>query len=253
MFGLEGKVALVTGAGRGIGEAVAIAYAKLGCDVALSSRTVSELEEVADKVRKLGRRAIVLPADMGDIPKMPDLVHQTVKALGRIDILVNNAGIALIDKLEVAKLEDFDRSFDVNLKSVLVLCQTAVPYMKKQGAGKIITVSSMTAVRPIPPSGVYGMTKNSVKMFTRTLAAELAWEKANIQVNCVGPGAFATSQWNRVVTENPGFEEHQVAQIPMQRVGTTDEIVGAFIFLASRASDYVTGISIYPDGGWLTT
>jgi NAD(P)-dependent dehydrogenase (short-subunit alcohol dehydrogenase family) len=253
LFGLTGRVALVTGAGRGIGREVAIGFAGAGADVALASRTAGELEEVATIIRGFGRRALCLPADMSDVSALPTLVDRTVEVLGRIDILVNNAGIALRDPVAEARLEDFDYMVNVNLKSILVLSQTAIKYMKAQGAGKIINVTSLCAELADIGSGVYGMTKGGLKLLTKAFGVELARDGVNIQVNCIGPGAFATSQWKEIMKHEPHHEPLLLAKIPAGRVGDPREIVGAFIYLASAASSYITGQTIYVDGGWLSS
>lgn len=253
LFGLKDKVSLVTGAGRGIGREVAIAFAQAGSDVALVSRTKSELDEVAEEIRKLGRRAIVMQADMAAIDKLPGLVHNTVKELGGIDILVNNAGISRRDQLLDSTLDDFDYMVDVNVKSVHVLSQTAVPYMQERGAGKIINVTSMTAVIADVGSGIYGMTKAGVRQLSKGYAVELARQGHNIQVNCVGPGAHATSQWKAIMKVEPHHEVALQAKIPAGRIAEPEEIVGAFLFLASNASNYMTGQTLYMDGGWLSS
>jgi len=253
LFSLKDKVSLITGGGRGIGRAVAIGYAEAGSDIVITSRTKGDLDEVADIISKLGRRVITIQADVSKTETLPDLVRTTVAELGSIDVLVNNVGAVVIDPIEKVKFADFDYMVNANLKSLITLAQEAIPHMKKQGAGKIINVTSTAAVRVDVGSGVYSMTKSGVKMLTRTLAVELAREGANIQVNCIGPGAHATSQWKRVVSAHPELEEVLIKQIPTGRIAEPEEIVGTFIYLASAASNNVTGQSLYPDGGWLNT
>jgi 2-deoxy-D-gluconate 3-dehydrogenase len=252
LFGLDGRVALVTGAGRGIGREVALAFAQAGADVVLTSRTATELEDVVERINALGRSAIACPADMSDLTNLPSLVEVAIKTFGRIDILVNNAGIALRGATDTATLEDFDYMVDVNLKAVLLLCQAAIPHMRKQGGGKIINVTSLTAEVGDVGSGLYGMSKAGLKLLSKSMAVELARDGSNIQVNCVGPGPFATSQWQRVMRDEPHHEPILIAKVPQGRVADPQEIVGAFLFLASNASSYMAGQTIYVDGGTLS-
>jgi 2-deoxy-D-gluconate 3-dehydrogenase len=253
LFGLAGKTCLVTGAGRGIGRAVAIGLAGAGADVALSARTEAELISAADEIRALGRRALVLPADMSKIETLPALIETIVHEWGRIDVLVNNAGLSIRAPITEASAEDFDYMVAVNLKSVMVLSQAAIPHMIRQGAGKIINVTSLTSVIADPNSGVYGMTKGGLTQLSRGFAVELARNGVNIQVNCVGPGAHATTQWKAIMEIEPGVEKLLAAKIPAGRVAEPEEIIGAFIFLASNASNYMTGQTMYMDGGWLAS
>ncbi|GLR66012.1 2-deoxy-D-gluconate 3-dehydrogenase [Acidocella aquatica] len=253
LFGLEGKSCLVTGASRGIGRAVAIGLAEAGADVALVARTESELKDVAARIQSLGRRALVLPADMSKFDTLPILIENMMKAWGKIDVLVNNAGISIRAPIVSASMDDFDYMVDVNLKSILILSQAAIPYMKQSGSGKIINVTSLCAVIADPGSGIYGMTKGGLTQLSRSLAVELARDGINIQVNCIGPGAHVTTQWREIVKNEPKLEALLVAKIPMGRVAEPEEIIGAFVFLASRASNYMTGQTMYMDGGWLVS
>jgi 2-deoxy-D-gluconate 3-dehydrogenase len=253
VFGLEGKTCLVTGASKGIGRAVALGYAGAGADVAIAARNETELNTLAAEIRALGRRALVLTADMREIAALPGLVESTVTEFGKLDVLVNNAGIAVRGLLENATAEDFDHMVDVNLKSVFTLSQAAIPHMRKQGGGKIINVTSLTSVIADPGSGIYGMTKGGLTQLTRGFAVELARDRSNIQVNAVGPGPHATTQWKQIMKTEPGIEPLMVARIPIGRVAEPEEIVGAFIFLASNASNFMTGQTLYMDGGWLVS
>ncbi len=253
LFGLVGKTCLITGASRGIGRAVALGYARAGADVAIAARNEAELRELAGEIEALGRRALVLPADIAKLSALPLLVEETVRHFGGLDVLVNNAGIAVRGMLENASADDFDYMVNVNLKSVFLLCQAAIPYMKRQGGGKIINVTSLTAIIADPGSGIYGMTKGGLAQLSRGFAVELAREKSNIQVNCIGPGPHATTQWKEIMRTEPGVETLLLAKVPMGRVAEPEEIVGAFIFLASNASNFMTGQTMYMDGGWLAS
>ncbi|HWP46744.1 MAG TPA: glucose 1-dehydrogenase [Candidatus Limnocylindrales bacterium] len=248
LFGLEGKVSLVTGAGRGIGKAAAIGLAEAGSQVVLVSRSRNELEEVAREVRNLGRKALVLPADLLQFDKIPELVTRTVEEFGRLDILVNNAGTNLKRPTVEVPWEDFDKIIGLNLKAAFILSQAAIKHMLKQGSGKIINVTSMTAAIGIPTSAIYCSSKGGLQQLTKSLAVELA--PKNIQVNAIAPGMIET-ELAKPILARPEFRNWVMPKIPMGRLGVPDDLKGAFIFLASPASNYVTGHTLFVDGGWL--
>lgn len=254
LFQLDGKVSLVTGAGKGIGRAIAIGLAEAGSDVVLVARTVEDLEEVAKVISKLGRRALVLPADLTDLPGVPLLVERVVDEWGRLDVLVNNAGLTIRNDVADALISDWDRITDLNLKCMFLLSQSAVRYMTRQGSGKIINVTSVSSVRGMPGSALYSMTKGGILQFTRAFATELARKNINVQVNCVAPGAFRTPQARANDKKHGGpnsdLRKFIGERIPMGRAGDPEELKGAFILLASSASSYITGTTIFVDGGW---
>ena len=247
-FDLSGKVALVTGASRGLGAGMAMALAAAGADLALVSRTVEDLEKVAHEVRDLGRSAFVIPADLSQVSEVQAMVVAAEKHYGRIDILLNNAGFNIRKPaLEVSE-EDWDRLNAVNLKAVFFASQAAAPGMISRGGGKIINIASLTTVLGFPHLSVYGATRGGVGQLTKALAVE--WAPHRINVNAIGPGYYETAQ-TRLLFEDPERLEWIRSRIPLGRTGVAEDLAGALLFLASAASDYVTGQILFVDGGWL--
>lgn len=251
IFGLSGKVGLVTGAGRGLGRTAAIGFAEAGADLALLSRTRGELEETAQAIRKLGRRALVIPADLGEIEALPAVIDTVIKEFGRLDILVNNAGVIVRDHVVDVKWKDYDFQMDVNAKATFALCRAAVPQMIAQKSGKIINVTACAAVIGFAMFPVYAMSKAAISLFTKSLAMDLAKQGHDIQANCIGPGAFATHMNTVEAEADNQFDREVLAHVPMNRKARPEELKGTFIYLASKASSYLTGQDIYVDGGWL--
>jgi NAD(P)-dependent dehydrogenase (short-subunit alcohol dehydrogenase family) len=253
-FSLEGKVALVTGGSRGIGEATALTLARAGADVAVTSRKLPDLERVADEVRKLGRKAYAVEAHIGRIDQLQPLVDGVVSELGRLDVLVNNAGTNFfspaIDMDEAA----WDSVMNLDLKGLFFLSQAAARVMRDQGGGRIVNVSSVSGLRVQVPTGHYSIAKAGVIMATKVMALE--WAVHGIRVNCIAPGAIETRLYDAIFRLMP--EEQAAAQkeqarrrIPLQRVGEPQEIADAVLYLASDASSYVTGQTYAVDGGAL--
>jgi len=251
LFGLAGKVSLVTGAGRGLGREAALALAAAGSDVALVGRTPSELDSAARAIEALGRRALVLVADLADFEHAPSLVERTVADLGRIDVLLNNASVIARETVAETSWDNYDWQMNVNLKATIALSRAAVPHMAQVGGGKIISVTSLAAMLGTGHYSAYCVSKAGVSLFSKSLAIELARDGIDIQVNCIGPGMFAT-EMNRTANEiDPAFEQFVLSKIPMKRPADPEEIRGLVLFLAGKASSYVTGQDIYIDGGWL--
>jgi NAD(P)-dependent dehydrogenase (short-subunit alcohol dehydrogenase family) len=253
-FSLEGKVALVTGGSRGIGEATAITLARAGADVAVTSRKLPDLERVAGQVRSLGRRALAAEAHVGRIDQLEPLVDRVVGELGRIDILVNNAGTNFFSPAIDMDEKAWDSVLNLDLKGLFFLSQAAARRMRDQGGGCIVNVSSVSGYRVQVPTGHYSIAKAGVHMATKVMALE--WAPYNIRVNCIAPGAIDTRLYDAIFTLLP--EEQAEAQkelarqrIPMGRVGEPGEIADAILYLASDASSYVTGQSFAVDGGAL--
>ena len=245
-FSLKGKVALVTGGSRGIGKAIAIGLANAGADVALASRKLPDLEEVAKEIKGTGRKSLAVAAHVGKLEEINNLVSKVKGEFGRIDILVNNAGTnptmaAAIDIEERA----WDSIMNLNLKGLFFLSQAVARVMKEQGGGKIINVASVAGITPdILP--VYSISKAGVIMATKVMAQQ--WAQYNIRVNAIAPGLTRT-RFSEALWSNPAIEQAVMDRTPLRRVAEPDEMVGAVIFLASDASSYVTGHILVVDGG----
>ena len=248
-FRLDDKVALITGASRGIGQAIAESYAKAGAKVVLASRKQEDLEAVAEKIKSLGGEALPIAAHTGDDTAVRVLVERAVEVYGGVDILVNNAGtnphfgpILTADEGQWAKI------LDTNLVGYFRTVKACVESMQERGGGKIINMASVAGDIPLPWMGVYCVSKAGVLMLTKVLAAELAID--NIQVNSIAPG-FVKTKFSQAIWDNPQFYEATIKKIPQQRMAEPDEITGAALFLASEASNYTTGATIFVDGGQL--
>ena len=246
-FDLKGKVAIITGASRGIGQAVAEAYAREGVKVVISSRKQDGLDSVAPSIRASGGEALPVAAHNGDKAALQALAQAAVDAYGRVDILVNNAATnphfgTLLD----AEDSLWQKTIEVNIMGTVWLTQAVVPVMRQNGGGKIINVASVNGLRPGTMQGIYSMTKAALINLTQTLAMELASD--GIYVNAIAPGLIRT-QFARVIWENDNIRDPIMARTPLKRVGEPHDIAGIALFLASSASDYATGQTFVIDGG----
>jgi len=242
-FSLENRVAIVTGAGQGIGKAAAVGLADAGAHVVIAARTSSDIENVASEIEQRGRKALALPTDVNLRDQVNSLVAKTVKEFGRIDILVNNAGgTTEIPTMEMSET-DWDANLSLNLKSVFLCSQAAGRVMMSQNKGSIINISSMHGLRANFANAAYGAAKAGVINLTKTMAAGLA--KYNVRVNAIAPGYVVT----RPVFKGFAARPDVIKQIPLSRLANPEDIVGAVIYLASDASLYVTGATIVIDGG----
>ncbi|WP_290652010.1 glucose 1-dehydrogenase [Aquisalimonas sp.] len=248
VFDLSGSTALVTGAGRGIGRSIALGLAEAGSNVALCSRTRSELEEVANGVRAFGVEALIVPCDVTDPTAIQQAVDATVAMFTRIDVLVNNAGLTVKKPAEDYTLEDWSRILDVNLTGVFLFAQAVGRQMIRQGGGRIINISSIASETAITGSVAYCASKGGVKMVTRVLAAE--WARHGIRVNAIAPAYTQTPLVKALTEAREGFADAVCQRTPMNRLGRPEEMVGAAVYLASDASSYVTGETLMVDGGW---
>jgi 2-deoxy-D-gluconate 3-dehydrogenase len=247
IFSLEGKTALVTGASRGIGAAIAIAFAEAGADVAVSARTVADLESVAGKVAATGRHGVAIPCDVTDQGQVKACVDRAIAELGRIDVLVNNAGgtrfmAPLVDTRE----EGWDKGINLNLRNVFLFCKYVAAHMLERGGGSIVNVASTGGLHSSPTLSFYGAAKAGVIHLTKTLAVEFG--DRGPRVNAIAPG-WVKTDLNRNLWGDPQVAPEVVRRVPLQRWGETGEMVGAAIYLASDASSYVTGTTIVLDGG----
>ena len=246
LFNLAGKTALVTGANTGIGQAIAIALAEAGADIVVAGRSAAQ--ETGASVAALGRRFLDVRADLSGTEPVRRVMDEAIALNGRLDILVNNAGIIhREDSLDVLE-EDWDTVIDTNLKSVFFLCQAAARHMVRGGGGKIVNIASLLSFQGGIRVPAYTASKSALAGLTRALANE--WAVHGINVNAIAPGYFDTAN-TAALRADPAREPAILARIPAGRWGQPDDLAGAAIFLASRASDYVHGIVLPVDGGWL--
>ena len=251
LFDLTGKVAIVTGASRGIGAAAASALAEAGADVVACSRNQEALKLVVEDVRKLGRNALQVMVDVSNRSQIQTSVREALREFGKIDILVNSAGTIVRKPSVEMTEEEWTQVIDLNLKGTFFFCQDVAREMiaRNQG-GKIINVASLWASLGVPNLIGYASSKGGVGSLTRSLAAE--WAKYRINVNAVGPGYIRTDL-NIAVQNDANRSAYVVSRIPLGRWGEPEDLKGAMVFLASKASDYVTGQIIWVDGGWTAT
>ena len=247
-FNLNGKVALVTGAARGLGNAISLALAHAGADVALGLRDVNTPGDGVAEIAAMGRRAIPLQMDVRRLDQVFQAVDDTVRHFGRLDILVNNAGLAPDNLAENVREEDFDLTLAVNLKGSFFASQAAGRVMIRQKSGRIINLSSQAGFVALPAESVYCMTKAAIAHLTKCLAVE--WGKYNITVNAVAP-TFIRTPGTESYLANPEFHSDVIERIAaLHRIGEPMDVAGAVIFLASSAASLVTGETILIDGGW---
>jgi glucose 1-dehydrogenase len=246
---LESRVAIVTGAGRGIGVAIAKGFAREGAAVVVNySRSAAEAQNVVDEIRSTGGKAIAIQADVSDLSHHERLITAAMQNFGRLDILVNNAGIEFRETFLSTSEHQWDATIGVNLKGVFFLSQKAAQVMAHAGGGRIINISSVHDTVPLNHRSAYAISKGGLAMLTKALALELAEHKIN--VNAVSPGAILT-EMNSAHLSNPEIRARLLARIPASRIGDVADCVGATVFLASGESDYVNGATIYVDGGLL--
>ena len=246
-FDLSGKVAIVTGAGRGMGYHIALALARYGADLVVCSRTVSELEKVGAQIEKLGRRVLIQKMDVTNIPEIHSMVEAAVKTFGRIDLLVNNAGLNIPQWAEEVTEEAWDRVFDINLKGSFFCAQAVGKVMIRQKRGKIINISSQSGSVGLIMRSAYCASKGGLNLLTKVLALE--WAKHNILVNAIAP-TFLETPMTKPMLEKKEFHDYVMGNILLGRLAKFEDVTGAVIYLASEASNMVTGHVLLIDGGW---
>lgn len=246
-FDLTGKVALITGASRGIGQAIAEAYAAAGASVVLASRKQSGVDEVAALINNQGGKALAVAAHTGEQTAVNALIQQATDAFGGIDILVNNAATnPHFGPIMTAEESHWDKILDVNVKGYFRIAKACAPIMQQRGGGKIINVASIAGKKPQPGMGIYCVSKAAVLMLTEVLAVELA--NANIQVNAIAPG-FIKTRFSQAIWGNEQINNMVMKTIPQRRMAEPEELTGIALYLASPASSFTTGSTFLIDGG----
>jgi 2-deoxy-D-gluconate 3-dehydrogenase len=248
LFDLSGRVAIVTGGNGGIGLGMARGLAQAGATVAIAGRNAKKSEAASAELAKLGAKTAVLSVDVADEASCARMIEDAKKQLGRVDILINNAGINIRKPPQELSLAEWKQVIDVNLTSTFICSHAAYPVMKEAGGGKIINIGSMLSIFGAPFAPAYGASKGGVVQLTKSMAT--AWAKDSIQVNCVLPGWIDTDLTKRAREEVSGLNSMVLMRTPARRWGVPDDLSGIAVFLASKASDFVTGTAIPVDGGY---
>ena len=243
---LDERVALVTGASRGLGRAMALALAEAGADIALVARSADGLKETADAVSARGRRALALPADVTVAAEVDEAVKGALDAFGSVDILVNNSGVAAVKPFVETTPAEWHRILETNLTGAFNCCRAVGPGMIARRRGKVVNVASVLGARGLSGYAAYSASKGGLLALTRALAVE--WARHNVQVNAIAPGWFVTSM-NEAAFQDPRTSERLLRNVPARRTGRTEELGPLVVYLASAASDYVTGEVVFIDGG----
>jgi NAD(P)-dependent dehydrogenase (short-subunit alcohol dehydrogenase family) len=245
---LDGRVAVVTGGGGGLGTLAACAFADAGADVVVAARTLSKCEATAQRVRSAGRRALALSVDVTVPEQVGRMVDAAREAFGRVDILFNNAGITSPRTLEDSDPDEWFRIVEVNVKSTFLCSRAVIPGMRARGEGRIINMGSILSARGMANRTAYATSKAAVAQLTRSLALELGG--SGITVNALGPTVIVTDLNRDLIRRQPGLYDALLARTPVGRLGQPEDIAGALVFLASPAAAFVTGQTIYVDGGY---
>lgn len=248
-FSLAGRVSMVTGASRGLGRAITLALAEAGSDLVLVSRSPEGLERVATEVRACDRQALAVPADISQSDEVGEVVRRAVETFGRVDCLVNNAGVSPVyTSAEKITREAWDEILAVNLTGTFLASQAVGRQMIRQGGGKIINISSIGGAVGLSRLAAYAASKGGIHQLTRALAID--WARYGILVNAVAP-AFVETDMTAGLRQHPDLSEEIRQQIPLGRFAQPEDVVGAVLFLASDAANYITGHCLAVDGGWL--
>lgn len=248
IFDLTGKVAIVTGGGRGLGSTMALALADAGADVVVTDLLISEAKEVVKEISLKRKRSLAIKADVSKAMQVQKMVTKVMGHFGRADILVNNAGINIISPAEDFSVEDWDKVLSVNLTGVFLCAQAFGKVMIKQRKGKIINIASVAGMVGTPHNAVaYNSTKAGVINLTRALAVE--WGKYNINVNAIAPGMVETELTKKRL-KNKEYYDYWIDRTPLRRIGRPEDLIGAVVYLSSEASNWLTGHTIVIDGGY---
>jgi len=245
LFRLDGKVAVVTAGGRGIGAACARAFAEAGADVAISARTEEQLEEVAADVRALGRRCLVVPADLDDLTNLDALAQRTADELGRIDIVINNVGGSMPAPLASTDVRALEQAFHFNVSTAFQLTKAALPHLVATGNGAVVNITSLVGRLSDRGFAAYGTAKAALAHMTRLMASDVA---PKVRVNGIAPGSIATSALEMVLTMDE-LRDEMIDKTPLKRLGVADDIAAAALYLVSDAGAFVTGKILEVDGG----
>jgi NAD(P)-dependent dehydrogenase (short-subunit alcohol dehydrogenase family) len=246
LFSLKDRVAIVTGSGRGIGKAIALGLAEAGANVVVLARTAADVDQTAAEIRGLGREALAVPTDVRLADQIDNMVTASLKEFGRIDILVNNAGASFFSPTLQLSEGGWDALVRENLKTPFLCSKAVAPAMIKQGKGSIVNISSTEGMRSAATCAAYAAAKAGVINLTRSLAVE--WAPHHIRVNVICPGFIENPGLPEALEQFPALKA-RLSKVPLARMGKQEDIVGAVIYLASDASDYVTGANITIDGG----
>ena len=249
VFNFSGKTAIVTGAGRGIGRVIAMGLAESGANVVLCSRTKTEIDAVAEEIHAKGGKALSVVTDLTVHEQLENLVNATVKEFGRIDILVNYAARSFLRGLLDLREDGWDKCFNTNVKAVWLLSRLVARRMIEQKEGKIINITTVGAEKAESGMAAYGCSKAALKHLTRCMARE--WAPFGINVNAVAPG-FTRTDFSKPIWSSPDVERLICQAIPKGRIAEPEDVVGAVLFLASGAANYITGDTLYVDGGTMT-
>jgi NAD(P)-dependent dehydrogenase (short-subunit alcohol dehydrogenase family) len=247
LFDLNGKVALVTGASRGLGRAMAQGLAEAGADLVITSRHLSEVEQTASELTSGGRKVLPVQADVTSTVEVEEVVARAVATMGGIDILVNNAGINIRKPALELTESDWDQTMDTNLKGCFLVAKAVGRHMLSRQTGSVVNIASMLASVVHADRAAYASSKGGLVQLTRVLAVE--WAPHNVRVNAICPGPFLT-ELNKPILNDPEKVKYFMERLPMKRFGRPEELVGSVVFLASEASSYITGTTLYIDGGW---
>lgn len=248
-FSLNGKVAIVTGASKGLGSYMAKALAQAGADIVLTARSMPLLEELATVIEGFGRKALPIQCDVSDHTAVQKMIKTAADEMEAIDILINNAGVAIPNTFKDISHEEWEKHFSINLNSAFSATQAVGNYMLKQRRGKVINISSVLGTRAHFNSVAYCTTKAAMIQLTRTLAFE--WARFNVNVNAIAPG-YIRSEMSDIIDNYPDTKRRILEHIPSGRLGEPEELDGLVIFLSSAASDYITGQTVFIDGGYLS-